>query len=175
MTKPITLADWQIRALELDGELLIVVPLEMPPPENWELWPPHAPGDRLWVQEEWYSTHINPVAQNRTFYRAGCDKLAEEMLSVEWQPADTMPEWASRYTLEVTAVTVKRLQDMTEEEAQAAGYKTATAGFYCTVGGDNVPIKTHLTGMRYQWRDDGRPDWASNPWCALAFTKDADR
>ena len=194
--KPIDLTDWQARAI--DRLSLLIEPLPVQPKTDrpslmqspaqvrfWDEWIdlPHAVGDRLWCREEWYSTHINPVEQNRNFYRADCDQMAEEMLSVEWQPADTMPQWASRFTLEVVAVTVKRLQEVTEDEALRSGVQKVP---YQDCDGDPRLDGKAFTAYGYTAFPDRHPDpwsmpqchkgamleldqppWDDNPWCAF--------
>lgn len=89
------------------------------------------PGDRLWVRE----THafvpepayrcstgvyqqINPEdAYQACIYREGFDRCFAE----RWRPSIHMPRWASRITLEITAVRVERLQDISREDAMAEG------------------------------------------------------
>ncbi|MEK9646497.1 MAG: hypothetical protein VW547_13230 [Alphaproteobacteria bacterium] len=70
-----------------------------------------APGDRLWVRE----THAQ-AGTGRVFYRADDGTTAPR-----WTPAIHMPRALSRIDLEVTAVRVERLQDITEEDARAEG------------------------------------------------------
>lgn len=83
------------------------------------------PGDRLWVRETWRtvaeSDAIPPrdlTPAHRIWYEAdephqrGFGKL---------RPSMFMPRWASRILLEVTAVRVERLQDISKADAEAEG------------------------------------------------------
>ena len=87
-------------------------------PAPWQV------GDRLWVREGWRvsSTHDDwsPCA-----IPAGVDVeyLADPggILTGRGRPSSYMPRWASRITLEVTAVRVERLQDISEADARAEG------------------------------------------------------
>lgn len=74
-------------------------------------------GDRLWVREA--AATACPTAP---IYRA--DLSGEDVKLWRWTPATAMPRWASRITLEVTAVRVERLQDISEADAQAEGCET---------------------------------------------------
>ena len=72
------------------------------------------PGDTLIVKETW---QYNPYGG--IVYRAGsgivdCDGRG-------WRPSTNMPRWASRLTLRLLDVRVERLQDITEEDAEAEG------------------------------------------------------
>jgi len=86
------------------------------------------PGDKLWVRETWAvgdrdndvlyaadpSWNVNGVALppsvNKGTVHAG-----------NWRPSIHMPRWASRITLNVTAVRVERLQAISEDDARAEG------------------------------------------------------
>jgi hypothetical protein len=81
--------------------------------------PRHQPGDLLWVRESFNATWLD----NGVLYRAdgGSAKEAGYEAEPKWKPSIHMPRWASRITLEVTAVKVERLQDISEEDAKAEG------------------------------------------------------
>lgn len=126
----------------------------LPCPYGW-------PGDRLWVRETFYSTHKTPCSENRIYYRANCDALAEEMLSVSWTPSIHMPKWAARIWLEVTGVRVERLQDISCADAIAEGIRPAANSM--TIDCDTPDPRQ---GFKHLWDslNAKRAPWASNPW-----------
>lgn len=86
-------------------------------------------GDRLWVRETW-AHDAETFEQCRAsredalgggaygpYYRA--TEIAPDTLF--WRPSIHMPRWASRITLEITAVRVERLQDISLADARAEG------------------------------------------------------
>ena len=76
-------------------------------------------GDRLWVRETWAPMPGGPItAQNGVIYRADSDSIWT------WRPSIHMPRWASRITLEITAIRVERLQDISAEDCIAEGIST---------------------------------------------------
>jgi hypothetical protein len=105
------------------------------------LCPYGKPGDRLWVREAWALVpasayrcsiddhgapiphRVSPCGQWWAVYRAGWERSAPG----RWRPSIHMPRWASRVTLEVTAIRVQRLQDITDEDAIAEGFTSAMA------------------------------------------------
>ncbi|HFQ7428304.1 TPA: hypothetical protein ACHSVW_005957 [Pseudomonas aeruginosa] len=130
------------------------------------------PGDRLWVRESFaecydYCDHPEmPGAPTEHFhlgwhYRADGEPKREELdgFLSHWKPSIHMPRWASRILLEITAVRVERLQDITEDQAIAEGIDTHPMGFYgngcITAGGAFLELWESING-------DGR--WAANPW-----------
>lgn len=88
-------------------------------PGNTDLCQYGQPGDRLWVRETW-AYHVQAVGavcdEDGPFvYRA--DPMAEQhRLCDRWRPSIHMPRAASRITLEVTAVRVERLQDISPDD-----------------------------------------------------------
>jgi hypothetical protein len=87
---------------------------------------PHgAPGDRLWVRETWAWSGDETIAPHaprerlalgEVWFRADERHIAP---NIRWRPSIHMPRWASRITLELTAVRVERLQDISEADAKA--------------------------------------------------------
>ena len=86
-------------------------------PYNWaddmqvfRVYPRWEPGDILWVKETWARS------DRGVLYRADDDRRG-----VRWKSPRFMPQGASRIRLDVTAVRPERVQDITEEDAQAEG------------------------------------------------------
>lgn len=102
-----------------------------------------APGDRLWVRETFNHCAYKP------FYRAD-GPMHEDW---KWKPSIHMPRWASRITLEITAIRVEQLQDITEEDAKAEGCIGAL-GAGCT--GAYRDLWDSINAKKYPW--------SSNPW-----------
>lgn len=100
---------------------------------------------------------------------------------ITWQPSTRMPRWASRLTLEVTDVRVQRLQDITEEDAQAEGASPREFRTVIPVNGKPIGATRPYTippsyrgSFANLWdRISGERGfgWDSNPWvAALTFT-----
>jgi len=109
-----------------------------------------APGDRLWVRENW-ALHTEPMegqgvgytleylAERSTrrivfdtrIYPSGPPPGAPEPWPANavdrgGRPSIHMPRWASRLTLEVTDVRVERLQDIDPGEVHEEGFRAST-------------------------------------------------
>ena len=113
-----------------------------------------VPGDRLWVRETWGSCTTNGTVCSG--YRADVALRPEIEAGVDrWRPSIHMPRWASRLLLEVKAVRVERLQEISEDDAFAEGIS----------GGDWLgnPVGTY----RELWDSINAKrghSWESNPW-----------
>lgn len=120
------------------------------------LYPKWEEENRLWVRE----TFCFDPGDKQPFYRA-----TEEHPDIfpKWKPSIFMSRWASRITLEITAVRVERLQEITEEDAEKEGLK-----------GD--PVLTWWQGYREfdygegqialeydQYMGDAPPSWMIEP------------
>jgi hypothetical protein len=77
------------------------------------------PGDRLWVRETWASW-TGPMGILGAIHKVGQDEQGQ--VSIKWHSPIFMPRWASRITLEITAVRVERVQDITAADAEAEGF-----------------------------------------------------
>lgn len=124
-------------------------------------------GDRLWVREACkqralpnlltgkptnamcavYAADFEPVLNDRGFDYAW-------WYSRPTCPGIHMPRFACRLVLEVKAVRVERLQDISEADAEAEGVDRIKA---------KVPL--HRDAYRYLWEDiSGLGEWEKNPW-----------
>jgi hypothetical protein len=106
------------------------------PPCALKPCPYGQPGDKLWVRETWrpMSFGFNQIHGPVVRVQFAADMAMPVMPATEaqydathpdrsglWRPSIHMPRWASRITLEVTAVRVERLQEITEADAIAEG------------------------------------------------------
>lgn len=140
-------------------------------PEN-DLCPYGQPGDRLWVRE----TFQRFSDDGEILYKAdpaGFDEMNElkrdGCLEARWRPAIHMPRWASRITLEVTAVRIERLQQISEEDAKAEG----AIGALNNSIGDNWCAREAFAAL---WQSiNGPGSWDANPWVwVIEFKRLAD-
>lgn len=151
---------------------------------------PCEAGDRYWVREAWRTEDggewdglppnaLLPVNGKPPFLLYEADAKWSLNKSVgRIRHAMHTPRWASRLTLEVADVRVQRLQDITEEDAEAEG---------CVVGPVSGNAWETAEDMRLgadpwwpsarDWYADlwdsinGKGAWAENPWvAALSFT-----
>lgn len=110
---------------------------------EWGTKCPHQPGDRLWVRETWAIAdlflkpevnHKNLLEGELVWFYCGefdfdikgnvvykADYPNAEIYKGAWRPSIHMPKAAARIWLEVADVKVKKLQDITEEDAKAEG------------------------------------------------------
>lgn len=107
--------------------------------------------DHLWVKETFLNNALSgypPVY----FYRADSKDKPEDR---KWKPSIFMPRIASRITLEITAVRVERLQDISSKDALAEGVD------YDVSKPDGWPIDRY----RKLWESiNGKGSWDKNPW-----------
>lgn len=111
---------------------------EQPCPVRWLHLLPNlkcpygSPGDRLWVKETHARVHpgmlqsLDPDPESHewtTVYRADANGgyVGKLMEYTKWKPSIFMRREFSRITLEIEAVRVERLQEISEEDAVAEG------------------------------------------------------
>lgn len=108
----------------------------------------YAPGDILYVRETWKK------APNGYYYYE--DWQRDDIADVtKWKPSIHMPKEAARIWLKVTDVRVERLQDMTDDDAEAEGcfdYTSTALGFPDVW--DSTIKKSDLDSY----------GWDANPW-----------
>lgn len=96
---------------------------------------PYQIGQKLWVKETWgrllctesgYKDEESRCldcqnCRNAVTYLATSPNAKEEEEIEHWKASMFMPRWASRITLEVTAVRVERLNEISQSDATAEG------------------------------------------------------
>ncbi|HBP0867029.1 TPA: hypothetical protein L5R06_001386 [Pseudomonas aeruginosa] len=132
------------------------------------------PGDRLWVRETWglQVRSYGGGAGEFIVYRATnpdaiyCRSSEGREYPVKWKPSIHMHRHSSRILLEITAVRIERLQDISEEQALAEGVRgepcdharQACADIGCW--GD-----TAKGAFGFLWESlNGEGSWVANPW-----------
>ncbi|EOT15959.1 hypothetical protein L346_02711 [Pseudomonas aeruginosa MSH-10] len=156
------------------------------------------PGDRLWVRETW--TDVNLCGAPALAYRADEDirDLMEEsgflddrgafnyddprvkpypfacwyadLDQARWRPSIHMPRWAFRILLEITAVRVERLQDISDDQAEAEGVERPEniTNVDAWDGAERElfnAMNQPRARFRRLWSDiNGSESWDSNPW-----------
>ena len=144
---------------------------------QWVPCPYGQPGDRLWVKEthyrmgKWVKNGLTESGRQKCKFNAeGRSLLFPEQVENStapivlprkrtdrgWhkRPSLFMPRWASRITLEITAVRVERLSDISDADALAEG-----------VDRTNTSISGYATErFKKLWESiNGAGSWALNP------------
>ena len=182
--KPILFSALMVRAL-LAGTKTQTRRIVKPPPK-WASascagvdfgCPYGVPSDRLWVREAWAVPHpldhLKPseVPQGAALvYYAATENLGGLLK----RQSLFMPRWASRITLELTAVRVERLQEISEADARAEGSPCVDE-----FSGREVLFPDHSKagsfrlGYSVLWESiNGAGSWAVNPWVwVLSFKR----
>lgn len=182
----------QTRRVVADKHMPLVFAAALP--ALHESCPYGQPGDRLWVRETWRTAKLldskSPAAIGEMCTEAGYTNPwaplayeADGYQNSEWrgfdlggdaEPGKTrvsihMPRWASRILLEITAVRVERLQDISEADARAEGI----AAFDVAFAGDKRrdPLTQQHPTVRFAdafcdlWQSiNGEQSWHENPW-----------
>ena len=137
-------------------------------------------GDRLWVREKFMDlTGTGIEATTGKFegfaYRADTpagsygDEVRKEY-GLKWTPSLHMPRKACRILLEITAVRVERLNDISVDDAEAEGINMDelydSQDCYDCIAGHNMTGRPTVTGaFKYLWESIyGVDSWSANPW-----------
>lgn len=127
-------------------------------------------GDRLWVRETFAPNYFGDAHRGTGGhgYKADWSSRAADLCpEPRWTPSLFMPRWASRITLEITSVRVERLQDISEEDAQAEGVDSVSVA--------EVPRQATLScrddfAQLWDGINGKRASWDSNPFVwVIAF------
>lgn len=135
-----------------------------------------VPGDRLWVRESGWERPartkkmLRQGADTWHLYYYDADGLSDQDRAdfKAWgfvrRRLIHMPRWASRISLEIEAVRVQRLQDISEYDAIAEGVSGWAKDERCETARD---------GFRVLWESIHGPGaWGANPWVwAITFRR----
>jgi hypothetical protein len=84
----------------------------------------------------------------------------------KWKSPATMPPWASRLFLAVTAVRVARCRDVSEADAAAMGIRQDCSGFWWPY--PTYEARDHLLATQLLWIDRCGPEsWDRDEWVAV--------
>jgi len=146
-------------------------------PGNADLCPYGRPGDRLWVRETTeadYDTTNGAVlsryaADGEPVLYAGCGDPEYNGSVAHWnyprksRPSIHMQRWAGRILLEITAVRVERLQDISRADIRAEGLQCPPE-----LASDDVSPNYrdwYPAAWRELWESiNGADSWTTNPW-----------
>jgi len=118
-------------------------------------------GDRLWVKET-FAPH--GIGDGGIAYRADGPEWDDEC-DIKWKPSLFMPRWASRITLEIEAVRVERLIEISNDDAIAEGVVYRDSCWFATDDPKALPWMTASGAYRELWESiNGPGSWDANPW-----------
>jgi hypothetical protein len=147
--------------------------------DPWRKCPYGKVGDRLWVQEAftvaavecvggWIMTTnpIIPIPKDNDGPWVPVHRATHSTMYTDWHPPQQMPKWASRITLEITAVRVERVQGISAEDAIAEGGPPSHESFNKvsrSFGYKDFPRSwfAQLWDSIYGGKEFA---WANNPW-----------
>lgn len=134
-----------------------------------------AIGDRLWVQEDHARLDRNAYLTPPHYFADGVltlDLRHDAGLLVKYA-AENMPRWASRLLLEITDISIERVQDISETDALASGLQVQS----CDQGSQwffnpmsNMPSNVFhrdewIGGFESYWDSlNGKLSFNENPW-----------
>ncbi len=144
--------------------------------QAWLRCPYGVAGQRLWVKE----TYREPDTLEYLAYKADINthRWADCVNpdNCVWKSSMFMPRSRSRITLELTDVRIERVQDISEQDAQAEGvcpeFEVDLSTF---VSGCSIPKSTYKLGYKHLWDSINLKrgySWSSNPWVwCLSFRR----
>lgn len=165
----------QTRRVVADKHMPLVFAAALP--ALHESCPYGQPGDRLWVRESFQPLFADGIENHwETNWKTGkgyaisypaTDGIqefvdADDNISSACKPSIHMPRWASRILLEITAIRVERLQDISEADARAEGAPLELGELERLILGAKAK---HRSGFVRLWQSiNGEQSWHENPW-----------
>jgi len=138
----------------------------------WMPCPQGEIGNQLWVRETWaYGIHAMAAERDEDGpFVYAADGTTQGRLCDRWTPSIHMPRWASRISLEITALRAERLQDISDADARAEGIEGMAGdpecGYrnYLDQSGKDWSLSPRES-FRSLWESiNGPASWAKNPY-----------
>lgn len=130
-------------------------------------------GDRLWVREGFATekkfddkpmSFFDNASDVPIWYRADdIDYKNDYVPRGKWRPSIFIPRWASRITLEITNISIQKLQDISHQDITAEGLGDG----YTEIGWN------YAYGQLWNKLNEKRGyGWSTNPWVwAISFKR----
>ncbi len=130
-------------------------------------------GDRLWVREAWHAdAQVNAIAPRELSHgepiqypadgasrQTGCSMITPG----KTRPSIHMPRWVSRILLEITAIRVERLQEISLAQVQREGCEVRQ--FWLFGANQEEAQKIGASVFGGLWSSiNGAESWNANPW-----------
>ncbi|WP_282372967.1 hypothetical protein [Pseudomonas sp. PS02290] len=130
-------------------------------------WKPDRPASAIREMrfgQGYYSGHVIYRADGEATWAGDDDGGGDDRSA--WKPSIHMPRIASRILLEITAVRVERLQDITYEEAVAEGvHRDSACRMWTATDEGGACRKYPVLAFRDLWSGiNGAEAWDANPW-----------
>lgn len=124
---------------------------------------PYLKGDILYVKEPWRISE----EESKHFVYFNVEK---ERFGFKWKSPILMPKDAARIILEVVDVELKRIQDLTEEDVNQAGFEEIidkSGDAFEDAGGWNLSAVQNFSiswNLLLDKKDREKYNWDKNPW-----------
>jgi len=138
-----------------------------------ETWMPDAPRDGSWDDVAFYGCNCSPLSLIPKRFQKAEHCIYRSTWTggqmVGWKPSIHMPRWASRITLEITAVRVERLQAITRDDAKAEGITEHLTEFLPGAYTEEAKYlwrnRTSVENFSFLWESVyGTGSWDADPW-----------
>ncbi len=139
-----------------------------------EKCPYGKPGDRILVRETWdfrpmpHRVCIVGYRADNSTHAVCVPEDSNPTVKKGWRPSIFMPRWASRILLEITAVHVERLQEISAKDCIKEGVRVSGNMDPCDIASsarnEFEDVWDFINGKKHPW--------ASNPWVwAISFKR----
>ena len=137
--------------------------------DKWGIYPMTEEIPDEWVEREW--TKLDDIYRAASVPQNSGGRWLPESIGFKapWKPSIFMPKWATRIWLEVTGVRAERVQDISEEDAEAEGVTPILrdGGGFEPWGAPCPPFPCYAEVFARLWDSINAKrgfGWDTNPW-----------